>query len=161
MTNVPGERRTDTATRVIAASPQAIYRAFLDPAAWETWLPPDGMTGHVFLFEPRPGGAYRMELTYRADGRPARGKTSDDTDVVAGRFLEIVPDTRVVHLVTFKSDDPAFAGTMKMTWRLAPVPGGTEVTIVCEDVPPGISRDDHATGLRSTLRNLAIFLETN
>lgn len=64
MADVPLGRRTDSATRVIAASPQAIYQAFLDPKAWVTWLPPEGMTGHIYEFEPRPGGAYRIALTY-------------------------------------------------------------------------------------------------
>jgi uncharacterized protein YndB with AHSA1/START domain len=66
-------RRTDTATRVIAASPQAIYRAFLDPDAWVKWIPPEGMVGHIYAFEPRPGGAYRMALTY-SKGAPRIAK---------------------------------------------------------------------------------------
>jgi hypothetical protein len=61
--------------------------------------------------------------------------------------------------VEFESDDPAFAGTMKMTWSLAPVAEGTEVTVVCENVPNGIRKEDHDTGLRSTLENLASFTE--
>ncbi len=46
-----------------------------------------------------------------------------------------------------------------MTWSLAPVRGGTEVTIACEDVPAGISPEDHAVGLASTLANLAALME--
>lgn len=159
MPDLSGERRTDTATRVIAALPQAIYRAFLDPEAWVKWLPPVGMAGRIDAFEPRPGGAYRMVLTYRGGDRSPRGKTSEDTDVVEGRFLELVPDELVVHLVTFESDDVAFAGEMRMTWRLSPVPAGTKVTIMCENVPAGIKQEDHDAGLRSTLENLAAFVE--
>jgi uncharacterized protein YndB with AHSA1/START domain len=58
--------------------------------------------------------------------------------MVIGRFVELVPDKHVVHLVTFESDDPIFAGEMKMRWHLSPVPGGTKVTITCENVPEGI-----------------------
>jgi uncharacterized protein YndB with AHSA1/START domain len=47
MADVSGGRRTDSATRVIAASRRTIYRAFLDPEAWVKWLPPEGMTGHI------------------------------------------------------------------------------------------------------------------
>ncbi|RZN34354.1 SRPBCC family protein [Bradyrhizobium sp. Leo121] len=150
--------RTDSATRFIAASADVIYRAFIDPTAWPQWLPPDGMTGHIYEFDARPGGTYRMALTYRRDHASA-GKTSDDTDVVEGRFAELIPNHRVVQIVTFQSDDPAFAGEMRMTWSLSPAPGGTNVSIVAENVPAGISEADHDIGLRSTLENLAQFVE--
>lgn len=62
--------------------------------------------------------------------------------------------TRGDQLVTFASGDPAFAGQMKMTWLLAPDTDGTQVTIRCEDVPPGITAEDHAAGLASSLDHL-------
>jgi uncharacterized protein YndB with AHSA1/START domain len=71
----------------------------------------------------------------------------------------LVPDERIVQLVEFESADPAFAGTMKMTWTLTPVPGGTEVAICCENVPEGVREEDHAAGMKSTLANLAAFVE--
>lgn len=157
MTDASRKRRTDTASRVIAASPEAVYRAFLEPEAWAKWLPPEGMTGQLLEFEARVGGRYKMALTF--SDRSARGKTSDNTDVVEGRFIEIVPQQRVVHLFIFNSDDPSFAGEMRMTWSLSPMSNGTNVSIVCENVPDGISKEDHDTGLRSTLENLAKFLE--
>lgn len=150
--------RTDSATRFIAASADVIYRAFVDPAAWPQWLPPDGMTGEIYEFDARVGGVYRMALTYRGD-HPNAGKTFDDTDVVEGRFAELVPNDRVVQIVTFQSDDPAFAGEMRMTWSLSPAAGGTDVSIVAENVPSGISKADHDVGLRSALENLARFVE--
>ncbi|OCC05534.1 ATPase [Labrys sp. WJW] len=151
-------RRTDAAALVIAASPQTIYRAFTDPEAWLHWLPPEGMIGHIYQFDARPGGAYRMALTYCDNDHPSAGKTSDATDIVEGRFVELVPNERVVQLVTFESADPAFAGEMRMTWRLMPRQGGTEVSITAENVPMGIRKDDHDAGLRSTLENLARFV---
>ena len=65
---------------------------------------------------------------------------------------------RIVQRVAFDSPDPAFAGSMTMTWSLDPVPGGTDVTIRCEDVPPGIDAQDHAKGLSSSLDNLAAYV---
>lgn len=150
--------RTDSATRFIAAPADVIYRAFVDPKAWPQWLPPDGMTGQIYEFDARPGGTYRMALTYRAD-HPNAGKTSDDTDVVEGRFAELVPNDRVVQIVTFQSDDPAFTGEMRMTWSLSPAVGGTSVSIIAKNVPAGISKEDHDLGLRSTLENLARYVE--
>ncbi|MGO4735714.1 SRPBCC family protein [Bosea sp. 2KB_26] len=153
-----GGTRIDTASRLIGASPQAIYRVLLDPKALASWLPPRGMTGEILSFERRVGGRYRMVLTYETSQHPGPGKTSEDTDVVQGRFLELVPDERIVQSVEFVSEDSSFAGTMTMTWSLAPVGGGTEVTIRCENVPVGIQQEDHDVGLRSTLANLAAFL---
>jgi hypothetical protein len=66
---------------------------------------------------------------------------------------------RDVISLSFQSDDPAFAGEMRMTWSLSPAVGGTEVWIIAENVPPGISKESHDVGLRSTLENLARFVE--
>ena len=150
--------RTDRASRIIHATPDAIYDAFVDPEAQARWLPPTGMTGRFDLFDPRPGGQYRLTLTY-AGAHTGTGKSSADADRVAGRFVELVPGERIVQTADFDSDDSAFVGTMTMVWSLHPVPGGTEVTIEAFDVPLGISAEDHAQGMASTLANLAAFLE--
>ncbi|MES2986908.1 MAG: SRPBCC family protein [Pseudomonadota bacterium] len=150
--------RTDAAFRVIAASPRRLYAALVDPEALVQWLPPEGMTGKIEAFEPRAGGAYRMRLTYD-DADAAQGKTDDDSDVSEGVFVELVPDVRVVQRGVFESDDPSMAGTMTFTWRFDPVEEGTRVTVTAEGVPPGIRRKDHLDGLRSTLDNLAGFVE--
>jgi uncharacterized protein YndB with AHSA1/START domain len=150
--------RTDKASRVIAAPPERVYAAFIDPAALIDWLPPDGMTASFERFDPRPGGSYRMVLTY-TDASRAQGKATPDTDVVDARFVELVPGVRVVQAVDFVADDPTLSGTMIMTWEVAAVDGGTRVDITAEDVPAGISAEDHAVGLASSLENLAAYLE--
>ena len=61
--------------------------------------------------------------------------------------------------VDFVSDDPAYAGTMTMTWEVTAVDGGDALDIRADDVPDGISADDHAAGLASSLANLAAHLE--
>jgi uncharacterized protein YndB with AHSA1/START domain len=156
---MPAETRTDTASRLIKASPGVIYNAFADPAALAKWLPPKGMRARIERFEPHPGGSYRMILTYD-DPTGARGKATADSDIVEGRFVALDPGERIVWEVGFVSDDPAFAGTMTMSWRFKEVRDGTEVTILCENVPAGIGKADHDAGLRSTLENLARFIET-
>ena len=150
--------RTDTASRTIAAAPDRVYAALVDPEALTAWLPPDGMTGRFERFDARPGGSYRLVLTY-ADASAARGKATADSDIVEARFVELLPGVRVVQAVDFVSDDPAHAGTMTMTWELTPVDGGTRVEIRADDVPAGISAEDHAVGLASSLANLATYLE--
>jgi len=150
--------RTDIATRLIAAPPDAVYAALVDPDALTSWLPPDGMTATMQRYDARPGGSYRMILRY-ADASGAPGKTTADADVVEARFVELVPGERVVQAVDFVSDDPAFHGIMTMTWQVETVEGGTRVEVRADDVPTGISAEDHAAGLRSSLANLAAYLD--
>jgi uncharacterized protein YndB with AHSA1/START domain len=115
------------------------------------------MTGRFERFDARPGGSYRMVLTY-ADASGAPGKATANSDIVEARFIDIVPGQRVVQAVDFISDDPANAGTMTMTWEVTAVGAGTRVDIVAEDVPDGISAEDHATGLSSSLAKLAVYV---
>jgi uncharacterized protein YndB with AHSA1/START domain len=150
--------RTDSASRVIAAPLESAWAALVDPGALVAWLPPGGMTGRLERFDARPGGSYRMVLTY-SDASGAPGKATADSDIVEARFVDIVPGERVVQAVDFVSDDPAYAGTMVMSWEVTAAGAGTRVSIVAEDVPDGISAEDHAAGLASSLANLAGYLE--
>jgi uncharacterized protein YndB with AHSA1/START domain len=112
------------------------------------------MTARFERFDARPGGSYRLVLTYKGEGS-RRGKSTAASDVVEARFVVLEPGVRVVQEVGFESDDPSFAGIMTMTWELSPADGGTRVVITAEDVPDGISADDHAAGMASSLANLA------
>ncbi|GAB3279430.1 SRPBCC family protein [Actinocorallia lasiicapitis] len=152
--------RTDQASRVIAASPAAVYDALLDRPSLETWVPPDGMRGRIERWDPRPGGGFRMVLTY-LDAAGGPGKSSDATDVVDVEFAALVPSERVVQRAVFAADDPAYAGTMTMTWRLTAVGGGTEVSVVATDVPTGIDQAVHEAGIASSLAHLAAFVEAD
>src|SRR5207249_11645720 len=116
------------------------------------------VTGAFGRFDPRPGWSYRMVLSY-SDPSASREKSTPNSDVVEARFVDIVPGVRVVYAVDFVSDDPAYAGTMTMSWEVTAVDGGTLVDITAEDVPDGISVEDHAAGLASSLANLAAHLE--
>lgn len=150
--------RTDRGSRVIAAPPGRVWAALVDPQVLVAWLAPGGMTGRFERFDARPGGGYRMVLTY-PDASGAPGKASADSDIVEARFVDIVPGERVVQAVDFVSDDPAYAGTMTMTWEVIAVDAGTRVDIVAEDVPDGVSAQDHASGLASSLAKLAAYME--
>lgn len=77
------------------------------------------MSGRFEHFDARRGGSYRLVLTYAA-GSTGTGKATADTDIVEARFLDLVPGVRVAQAVDFVSDDPAYSGTMVMTWELSP-----------------------------------------
>ncbi len=94
-----------------------------------------------------------MVLTY-ADASTASGKATADSDIVEARFVDIVPGVRVVHAVNFVADDPE-----TMTWEVEATGDGTRVDIRADDVPSGVSAEDHAAGLASSLANLAVHVE--
>jgi uncharacterized protein YndB with AHSA1/START domain len=150
--------RTDTASLVIAAQPDAIYRAFASPDALTAWLPPRNMAGRVLEYDFRDGGRYRIELTYDEAVPAGAGKTTERSDITSGRFLSLKPGKCIVQSVEFESADASFAGEMVMTWSFDSLGEGTRVAITVTNVPSGISKADHDAGLRSSLENLARYL---
>ncbi|WP_229266837.1 SRPBCC family protein [Leptospira sp. severe_002] len=150
--------RTDRASRLIAAPPDVVYRALVDPAMVIEWLPPSGARGSIEEFDPRPGGAFCMTLTFEDSGY-TQGKSTPKTDVVKGEFVELETNRRVTQRFAFDSPDPAFAGIMTMTWTLKPEAEGTMLAITADNVPAGIRAEDHEAGLTSSLSNLAAFIE--
>lgn len=143
---------TDVGQAVVKAPPDEVFAALVDEEARTIWLPPAGMSGRFTWFDVRPGGGYRMTLTY--DDESTLGKSGENTDVVEVRFVSVDEPRRLVEEADFVSDDPDLAGTMTMTWSLEPVDDGTLVIITATDVPDGISSQDHAKAFASTLSNL-------
>jgi uncharacterized protein YndB with AHSA1/START domain len=151
--------RVDRASRQIAALPDRVYQSLTNREAVQSWLPPAGARGIVHDFEPQAGGAFRMTLVFETRGETGARKSSSNTDVVDGEFLDLIQNSLVRQRFTFKSDDPSFSGAMVMTWRLTPTKGGTLVAVEAENVPAGISPHDHEVGMESSLANLARYVE--
>lgn len=150
--------RVDSASRSIAASPAAVFGAFAEAGAMERWLPPTGMTGEMLRFDFREGGSYRMRLAYVGANR-GRGKSTEDADIVDVRITGIVDGRVIEQEVVFESEDPAFAGVMRMVWEIARDGDGTRVTVRAENVPEGVRAEDHEAAMRASLANLARFVE--
>lgn len=150
--------RTDFASLLVHADRATVFAALTSPDALASWLPPTGMRGRFERFDLRDGGSYRLVLTYD-DATGAPGKTDADSDVSEVRIARVVADELIEQLVDFDSDDPAFEGTMRMTWSLRDADGGTLVEFEARDVPVGVRARDHAEGLTSSLANLAAHLE--
>ena len=55
--------------RVLRATPERVYRAFLDPDAMAKWLPPNGFTGKVHHMDAKVGGSYKMSFTNFSTGK--------------------------------------------------------------------------------------------
>jgi uncharacterized protein YndB with AHSA1/START domain len=150
------EQRASTSTsRIIKASPEALYEVFMDPAILMTWLPPGQMTGRLHAFDGRVGGGYRLSLFYPADDNSFRGKTTEKEDLSEVRFVELVPARKIVEAVTFVSDDQAFKGEMTIVVTFDKVPGGTSVTFACTDLPRGLRAEDNEAGAQESLAQLA------
>ena len=144
-------------TRHINATRSAVYRALIDPVAVGQWMVPAGMTSEVHAFEAREGGAFRISLTY--DEATGTGKSSAHTDTYHGRFVELVPDERLVEVVEFETADPGMKGEMTITITLADADGGTDVVAVHHALPIGIKPSDNDLGWRMSLDKLAALVE--
>jgi uncharacterized protein YndB with AHSA1/START domain len=146
-------------SKFIKATPETLYQAFTDPAAIAVWFAPGDMTGEVHSFDYRVGGGYQMSLYYPSSEQTPRGKSGDREDRYTARFVELTPPQRIVEAITFDSPDPAFSGEMLMEITLEAEDGGTTVSILFKDIPPGIRPEDNETGTQLTLEKLARFIE--
>jgi len=134
--------------RVLRASPERVYRAFLDPDAMAKWLPPHGFTAKVHHLDARAGGGYRMSFTNFGTGK---------SHSFAGRYVELTPHSLLRYTDQF--DDPNLPGEMQVTVSLREVTGGTELTIVQEGVPSAIPVEFCYLGWQESLTLLAHLVE--
>jgi uncharacterized protein YndB with AHSA1/START domain len=134
--------------RVLRATPQKIYKAFLDPDAMAKWLPPNGFTGKVHQMDAKVGGTYKMSFTNFTTGK---------SHSFGGRYLELTPHERIRY--TDKFDDPNLPGEMQTTIRLTKVSCGTDLSIVQEGVPGVIPAEACYLGWQESLAQLANLAE--
>jgi uncharacterized protein YndB with AHSA1/START domain len=144
-------------TRHFKAPRSKVYAALIDGSAVARWMVPEGMTSQVHAFDAREGGAFRISLTYQA--LDAVGKSSAHTDTYHGHFVKLVPDSQVVEVMEFETDDPALQGEMTVAFTLSDVTGGTAVHALHTGVPPGVSPADNALGWQMSLTKLAGLVE--
>jgi uncharacterized protein YndB with AHSA1/START domain len=141
--------------RQINATPAAVYGALTDAGLVSRWRAPDGMTA----FDPRPGGTFRISLSYDDESRI--GKTAGNVDTYHGYFRELVPDRRVVEVIEFETSDSELASEMTVTTSLEDVGGQTEVLVLFDGLPDAVSLEDNAAGTAASLANLARLVEVN
>jgi len=134
--------------RVLRATPERIYRAFLDADALVKWLPPHGFTGKMHHMDATVGGTYKMSFT---------NFTSGKSHTFGGTYLELVPHARLRYTDQF--DDPTLPGEIQTTITLQQVSVGTEVRIVQEGVPGVIPAEACYLGWQASLTLLAQLVE--
>ena len=130
--------------RVLRATPEKIYKAFLDPDAMAKWLPPNGFTARVYQMDAKVGSTYKMSFTNFTTGK---GHS------FCGTYVELTPHERIRY--TDKFDDPNLPGEMQTTITLKKVSCGTELDVVQEGVPGVIPVEACYPGWQESLAQLA------
>jgi uncharacterized protein YndB with AHSA1/START domain len=134
--------------RVLRATPERVYRAFLEPDAMSKWIPPYGFTCQVQHMDVRVGGTFRMSF---------RNFGSGNGHSFGGEYLELVPFEKIRYSDRF--DDPNLPGEMRVTIELRPVSCGTDLSIVQEGVPEIIPLEMCYAGWQESLEQLAKLVE--
>ncbi len=134
--------------RVLRATPDKIYRAFLDPEAMAKWLPPNGFTGKVHHMDAKVGGGHKISFTNFTTGK---------SHSFGGTYVELTPHERIRY--TDKFDDPNFPGEMQATITLKKLSCGTELNIVQEGVLDVIPAEACYLGWQESLTLLAKLVE--
>jgi uncharacterized protein YndB with AHSA1/START domain len=134
--------------RVVRATPERIYRAFLDPDAMAKWLPPYGFTCKVHHMDAKVGGAFKMSFT---------NFTTGHGHSFGGEYRELVPHERIRY--SDKFDDPNLPGEMETTVSLRQVTCGTELSIVQEGIPEAIPVEMCYLGWQESLSQLVKLVE--
>jgi len=134
--------------RVLRATPERVYRAFLDADAMTKWLPPNGFTGKVHHMDAKLGGTFKMSFTNFTTGKSIS---------FGGEYLELVPHERIRY--TDKFDDPNLPGEIQVTITLKKGSCGTESNVVQEGVPSVIPADACYLGWQDSLILLAKLVE--
>ncbi|WP_158906229.1 SRPBCC family protein [Burkholderia sp. L27(2015)] len=134
--------------RVLRATPERVYRAFLEPDAIAKWLPPYGFTCQVHHMDARVGGTYKMSFCNFGTG---------NSHAFGGEYLELVPFEKIHYSDRF--DDPNLPGQMHTAISLRQVSCGTELTIVQKGLPEVIPVEMCYLGWQESLVQLAKLVE--
>jgi uncharacterized protein YndB with AHSA1/START domain len=134
--------------RVVRATPEKVYRAFIDADAMSKWLPPYGFTCKVYHLDAKVGGTYRMSFT---------NFTTGQATAFGGKYVELIPNERLRY--TDKFEDPNLPGEMTTTVVLKKVSVGTELNIEQSGVPSVIPPEGCYLGWQESLAQLAKVVE--
>jgi uncharacterized protein YndB with AHSA1/START domain len=142
------ETHTVRLHRVLKATPELVYKAFLDPDALSRWLPPDGYLCKVFYLDARVGGSFKMAFTQFNNGH---------SHAFGGEYVELVPNELLRYTDVF--DDPNLSGVIEVTVKLKAVSCGTDLSVTQAGVPAVIPEEACYLGWQDSLRHLARLVE--
>ncbi len=136
--------------RVIKAAPEKVFRAFSNPTAYTTWIPPYGFIATIHQMDFKTGGSFQMSFT---------NFTTESSHSFGGYFLEIIPNELIIN--TDKFDDPNLPGEMKTTISFKEVSCGTALSVVQEGIPEQIPVEMCYLGWQESLEKLIQLVEPN
>lgn len=139
---------TVTLHRVLATSPEKIFRAFSNADAFCSWIPPYGFVCKVHHIEFRVEGSYKMSFL---------NFSTENSHSFGGEFLEIKPNELIKY--TDRFDDPNLPGEMITTVRLTKVSCGTDLHIVQEGILAAIPVEMCYLGWQESLEKLKKLVE--
>lgn len=134
--------------RVFTAKPEKVYRAFIEPDAVASWLPPFGYLCTVHELDATEGGKHRMSF---------RNFTTGESHSFGGSYVELIPGEKLVYTDYF--DDPNLPGELHVTVTLKAVSVGTEMNIEQRGIPDVIPAEACYLGWQQSLRKLAEMVE--
>lgn len=134
--------------RVFKATPEKVYRAFVEPAALASWIPPHGFVAAVHHMDAKVGGTFKMSFTNFGTGK---------SESFGGTFLELVPNERIRHTDQF--DDPDMPGVIEVLVELRAVMCGTDFQVTQSNLPEAIPVEFCYLGWQESLAKLANLVE--
>jgi uncharacterized protein YndB with AHSA1/START domain len=134
--------------RVLKTSPEKVFRAFTEPTAIASWLPPYGFLCTVHEMNVKVGGAHKMSF---------QNFSTANSHSFGGKYLEIKPGEFLKY--TDKFDDPNLPGEMTTSVWLRKVIGGTEIKVLQEGIPDVIPAEMCYLGWQESLEKLAKLVE--
>jgi len=137
-----------TLHRVLKATPEKVFRAFTQPDAFASWLPPYGFVCVIHNLEAKVGGDYKMSFINFSTG---------NGHSFGGTYLEIKPNEFLKY--TDKFDDPNLPGEMITSVWLNKVSCGTELKVIQEGIPAVIPTEMCYLGWQESLEKLAKLVE--
>ena len=137
-----------TLHRVLKASPEKVYRAFSDPAAFSCWIPPYGFLGVIHNMDFKIGGSFKMSF---------KNFTTGNSQSFGGKFLEIKPNEFIKY--SDKFDDPNLPGELMTSVWLKKVMCGTDLKVLQEGIPSVIPLEMCYLGWQESLDKLKNLVE--
>lgn len=134
--------------RMLKASPEKVFRAFTDPSAMASWLPPYGFTCTVHELNAKVGGTYKMSFQNFSTGH---------SHSFGGKYLEIKPNEFLKY--SDKFDDPNLPGEMITTVSFKKTVAGTELKITQDGIPAAIPAEMCYLGWQESLDKLMRLVE--
>jgi uncharacterized protein YndB with AHSA1/START domain len=137
-----------TLHRVLKSSTEKVYRAFTEPNALASWIPPYGFICVVHNMDVKIGGTYKMSFINFSTGKG---------DSFGGKYLELKPNEFLKYRENF--DNPNLPGEMITSVWLNKVSCGTELKVIQEGIPISIPIEMCYLGWQESLEKLAKLVE--